>query len=142
MLPTDELLCLINTERMTRRLPPLEEHFSLTSAARLHSSFMQEFGRFSHIGQHNSIFSERINRAEYLFSEAAENIAFCQARADQALTIWMHSDPHRKNLLSTNFRHIGIGLSPDPEAGNLAAPHYWTLNLAAPLLFENMETSA
>jgi uncharacterized protein YkwD len=34
------------------------------------------------------------------------------------MNVWMHSPPHRKNILSCEFTTIGIGYYPNG--------HYWT----------------
>lgn len=129
-----ELLTKINKVRQNEGLPLLSFNPSLMRAARGHSAQMLQSGHFSHLGAHKSTFSERINKAEYLCLEAAENIAFCPLDAKRMLGIWMNSTPHRRNLLSPAIFHLGVAAAPESKLKS-RDNHYWTLSLAAPLQF-------
>ncbi len=43
------------------------------------------------------------------YRTAGENIAMGQTTPEQVMNGWMNSDGHRKNILSSNFTHIGVG---------------------------------
>ena len=137
----EELLKLINTARQSEGLPSLSFNLSLMRAARGHSAHMLQSGHFSHLGKDKSTYSERINCAEYLYLEAAENIAFCPINATRVFHIWMNSKPHRRNILRPATVHMGVAVAPEHKLKS-RDNHYWTLNLAAPLQFENVPRRA
>ena len=135
-----DLLSLINEMRSNRNLIPVNFNASLMAAAIAHSKYMQQSQNFSHTGSGGSHFYERINCAEYLFLEAAENIAYCQGNAETAFQIWMNSPAHYQNMTNPRFIHIGIGLSPVQMSSATATQmHYWTANFALPLAFEDQK---
>lgn len=140
MSQVKDLVSLINGMRTDRNLTLVNFNASLMAAAIAHSKYMHRSQHFAHIGSGGSAFHERINAAEYLFLEAAENIAFCRGDAEAAFKIWMNSPPHYQNLTNPKFIHIGVGLSPSQA---VPAPetqmHYWTANFAQPLTFEDQK---
>lgn len=137
----EELLKLINTARQKEGLPSLSFNLSLMRAARGHSAHMLQSGHFSHLGKDKSTFFERINSAEYLYLEAAENIAFCPVNATRVFHIWMNSKPHRRSILRPATVHVGVAVAPEHKLKS-RDNHYWTLKLAAPLHFESMKENA
>ena len=140
MSQAKDLVSLINEMRTDRNLTPFNFNASLMAAAIAHSKYMQHSQHFAHIGAGGSTFHERINAAEYLFMEAAENIAFCEGNARAAFQIWMNSPAHHKNLINPNFIHIGVGLTPSYKTTqNGPKMYYWTANFAQPLAFEDQK---
>jgi len=125
----NEVVNLINQERQDRGLNALVQNTSLRSAARRHSEDMACNDFFSHTGSDGSTLSSRILAAGYSFSWAAENIAASSSSSfspRSVVNMWMASPGHRKNMLSENAVHIGIGFSyvGDGDAGDLDA--YYT----------------
>ncbi len=137
MTYAEELLTLVNQSRAEIGSPALSFNLSLIRAARKHSSYMLQSGRFSHIGEGHSNFIQRINKMAYYHLEAAENIAFCPINAKQVFRIWMKSPPHCNNMLNPAFRHVGIAAAPETKLRS-RDNHYWTLKLAAPLHFQSI----
>jgi len=139
MTHTNDLIALINEAREDDDMIPLSFNPSLARAAIQHSLHMYKTGILSHTGSGNSSFSNRINNNSYIFSEAAENIAYCNKSAQNAFDIWMQSDNHRANFLNPAFCHIGVGIAPRAMEGNKVISLYWTVTLASPLYFEDVE---
>jgi uncharacterized protein YkwD len=110
-------LCLINAERTTRGLRRLSLNAHLSQAAVAHSSDMVSRHYFSHTSPSGATFVDRIRRAGYLGSSRSwtigENIDWgtkSYSTPAGAVYSWMHSPPHRANILRRSFREIGIGV--------------------------------
>lgn len=103
------------------RKSPLAHNLFLIDSARAHSQWMLDADVFSHTGANNSTPGERMAAAGYVFAGAwanGENIAQAGTTASTInLTTYaaLHheglfkSPGHRLNILSTNFREIGVG---------------------------------
>lgn len=113
----DEIVRLSNIERETHGVAPLAADPLLERAATGHSQEMAALDYFSHTsptaGRETP--SDRIRLAGLNFRASGENIASFTGHAESTLAEkavrgWMNSPPHRKNLLSPMFTHIGIGI--------------------------------
>ena len=103
------------------RKPPLAFNLELIEAARVHSEWMLDADVFSHTGEGGSSPTQRMDEAGYTFSGAwssGENIAWRGNSGDNidlTLAAYEHHEGlfksvgHRLNILSTDFREIGIG---------------------------------
>ncbi len=80
-----------NAERARYGLPALTLDPSLEATARRHAAWMTN----SHNLQHSSI-------------GVAENIAWGQHSAEEAMSSWMSSSGHRANILNGSYRRIGV----------------------------------
>jgi len=106
------LVNLINAERSARGLTPYIVDSRLTLSARDHSTDMACNNFLSHTGSDGSTSGERMLRRGYTYSWHGENIyagGGSYNSAQQAFTWWMNSEPHRNNLMSPNYIHIGLG---------------------------------
>jgi uncharacterized protein YkwD len=127
-------LCLINAERTKRGIPALHLNARLSRAASAHSSDMVSRHYFSHTSPSGGTFVDRIRRAGYLGTARSwtigENIDWgtkSYATPAGAVYAWMHSPPHRENILRRSFREIGIGIVPDgPHDRGLPVATYTT----------------
>lgn len=118
-----------NRERAKRGLPHLQGHKCLIQAARGHSRWMARTDTFNHKGDGDSLPWDRAAKAGYSWG-ASENI--WQARSlngkggtwkskflwdsdwklgRAAVISWMNSSGHRSNLLSPDWKHIGVGVA-------------------------------
>ena len=62
-------------------------------------------------------FQQRTNKIKTLYGRyiaTGENVAYGKLSAKEVVNIWIHSKPHRKNLLG-NFNKIGIGTATDRQ---------------------------
>ena len=125
----DQVVGLINQERINNGLPALTVQSQLTAAARGHSQDMACNKFFSHTGSDGSSFSTRISRAGYSYSAAAENIAAGYGDPASVVAGWMGSQGHKDNMLNPNYTEVGIGYI--YVAGS---PYgvYWTANFGRP----------
>jgi len=116
-----QMLGLINQERTSRGLDPLEFDLLLNASSEAHSQWMQTTGQFSHAGQGGTSATARMRDAGFEFSgswASAENIAYQTERgasgyADDVVQLHnalMNSAGHRANILDPNLESIGIGI--------------------------------
>ena len=93
---------LINDERAARGVPPLIGESTLDSYASKHSKRMKSTGKFIH----SVIYPQK-------FSYWAENISYVPRASNSAyiaVSGWMNSSGHRKNILS-GYTYSGIGVA-------------------------------
>ena len=113
-----------NAARTENDRQPLEQSDTLAEVARDHACWMAETGTFSHTGEGGSSIADRAREAGYDYRFIAENIAFGQRTPEEVVTGWMNSKSHRRNLLATEAREIGIAIAANDE-GRL----YWVMSL-------------
>ncbi|WP_298292559.1 CAP domain-containing protein [uncultured Litoreibacter sp.] len=120
-----QMLDLINQERTSRGLDPVQLELRLNSSAEEHSEWMLQRDVFSHTGVGGSSAGDRMASAGFTFSgnwSWAENIAWQSERgapglADDVVDLHnslMNSPGHRANILNPNMTVVGIGI----ERGN------------------------
>lgn len=120
-----EMLELINAERTSRGLNPLQLEQRLNESAEVHSEWMLNADVFSHTGQGGSSAGDRMQDAGFQFSGSwrwAENIAWQSERGSSGISddvanlhqSLMNSPGHRANILNPDLEYIGIGV----EVGN------------------------
>ena len=120
-----QMLDLINAERTSRGLNPVQLELRLNDSAEEHSEWMLQQDVFSHTGAGGSSAGDRMEDAGFQFSGSwtwAENIAWQSERgapglADDVIDLHnslMNSPGHRANILNANVEVIGIGI----EQGN------------------------
>jgi uncharacterized protein YkwD len=113
---------LVNLERERRRLPPLARAALLDDAAQDHAATMALLGVLSHESPKGSLVA-RVEAVGYDFTRVAENIAKGQNQVEQVVAGWMASPKHRANILSGDYRELGIGVA---AGGTPARPEiYW-----------------
>jgi uncharacterized protein YkwD len=111
-------LCLINRVRAHYGLHPLAYNKSLRDSAIGHSDSMVDHHYFAHEGPGGSMDS-RITRTGYLHLAHAftvgENIGGGNGRRyGSPMAVfeeWMHSPPHRANILDPGYRDAGVGVA-------------------------------
>jgi uncharacterized protein YkwD len=108
------LLAEINGLRARRGLAPLRLNRRLGAAADAHSLAMARRGFFAHESADGSAFWKRVKRfySDRGFSRwtVGENLLWSSPSIDPAaaLKMWLDSPPHRRNLLSSAWREIGL----------------------------------
>jgi uncharacterized protein YkwD len=111
-------LCLINRARVHYGLHPLAFNTSLRDSAAAHSDSMVSHHYFAHEGPGGSV-DNRITRTGYLHHTQAfvigENIGGGHgqhwASPMAVFKEWMHSPPHRANILDPSYRDAGVGVA-------------------------------
>ena len=125
------VICLINHARRRHGLRPYRPNFKLTRAATRHSRSMVRRDYFSHYGPGGSTPGDRIAKTGYFNGTSArawgENIAAGKRRRGSPKSIfraWMGSPGHRAVILSSTFRHIGLGVARGyPNGGRSGATY-------------------
>jgi uncharacterized protein YkwD len=113
------LLTAINSARAAAGVPPLRATGSLTSAATWQSQVLAQAGYIDHTSPDGSTLIDRLTRARWHGSTAGEDLAVA-ASASDAVEMWMQSPGHRQNLLSPQFRTVGLGLARGAWSGRSA----------------------
>jgi uncharacterized protein YkwD len=108
------VLADINALRKEHGLAPLRLSANLSAAARQHSSEMAARGYFSHSSANGSSFDRRIARYYPMggshYWSVGENLLWSSPDVDAggALDMWWNSPEHRKNMLTSRWREIGL----------------------------------
>jgi len=100
---------LTNQRRSQQGLSPLTLNLTLNDVAEKHSQDMATRNYFSHQGLDGSQPWDRMRAEGYVYSRAAENIAFGQPTPQAVVDAWMNSPGHRQNILDPNLKDIGVG---------------------------------
>ncbi|HWD12705.1 CAP domain-containing protein [Pseudochrobactrum sp. sp1633] len=109
---------LVNKVRRQYGAPPMQPEEKLEKAALYQARLMAKHGKIGHsIGWGNS-FGGRLKQAG-IRGPAAENVASGQKDVPDALTAWLNSAGHRKNLLDPLFTRYGLAYAARAEK-----PHY------------------
>ena len=154
VLPTptfaDEVVALVNDERWDNgQLPPLKAQSTLGGVSKAHSADMAQDNYVMHCDPDTgSLPWDRMSAAGYNWNYAGENIAAGYTSPAAVMEGWMSSSGHRENILSTNFRDVGIGyFDQDNDQANVRLSsthdcnvtssnngpyyHYWTQDFGA-----------
>jgi uncharacterized protein YkwD len=108
----------VNDIRREHGLPELIHSASLAEVARAHSEEMARRGYFGHESPEGLRSQDRVTAAGIAFQALAENIQRNQHFDDpvqQAVSSWMRSAGHRKNILEPLFVQTGVGVAIDEE---------------------------
>ncbi len=116
----EQVVTLVNKERVSRGLKPLTINWELARVARYKSNDMRDKGYFSHTSPTYGTPFDMLKKFNIPYQTAGENIAKGQKTAQAVVNSWMNSEGHRKNILSPNYTEIGVGYS----QGN--GTTYWT----------------
>jgi uncharacterized protein YkwD len=131
----DATLCLLNRARAQAGLPKLRMNERLSGSADAHSREMVRHRYFAHESLDGTSPFTRMMRTHYVPHHAhswelGENIGWGSATLAEPIALvrmWMHSPPHRANILSRQFHDIGIGITPGiPQHGGPAGATYTT----------------
>jgi len=131
----DAILCLVNRKRANAGLPALARNKRLQKAAQRHTGKMSGTGCFDHQCAGEGALGARLESVDYLTGGLlrwayGENIAWGMDARGKPSTIvkaWMNSPGHRANILSGQFREIGVGfVSGTPSNSNANGGIYTT----------------
>jgi uncharacterized protein YkwD len=126
-------LCLLNAQRAAHGLPALTEVSTLDRAAGAYAGDMVARRFFDHVSPGGGTMMDRIKASGWLSApggwSAGENIAWGSGDLGTPARIvdgWMHSAPHRANILNGSFAEIGIGIAagaPQPGVSGSAGTY-------------------
>ncbi len=102
-------LNLLNQERMAAGVSPLMPHATLRVVARRHGTELFINGYLSHLSSDGRTPLQRVRGMNVHVTLVGENLAYASdlATAHEAL---VHSEDHRRNMLSPDYHLIGIGV--------------------------------
>jgi len=122
------MLCLMNRARARAGLAPLHPNQCLHRVASRHAHDMVNRRYFAHTTPNGWDPGRRARASGYVPRSASwivgENIAWGvggAATAGWVFNAWMHSPPHRRNILGRQFRDVGIGVAPGVPAHGFRA---------------------
>jgi uncharacterized protein YkwD len=123
------VVCLINRVRSQNGRGHLDRDGRLNNAAARHSVRMRKQSCFSHQCPGESSLLGRLRNVRYIVDGLSrwaygENIAWGTARKGtprRTVSAWMNSSGHRANILSGNFRDVGVGYSHKGKRGYYTA---------------------
>jgi uncharacterized protein YkwD len=115
-LPTlnRQVLAAVNRFRAERGLHALREASALERSARQHSLEMGKLGYFGHASGDGTAFWRRIRHyyaaGRHTYWSVGENLLWAapSVSAGRAMRMWIRSPEHVRNLLSPQWRQIGI----------------------------------
>jgi uncharacterized protein YkwD len=121
------VLRMLNAERAAYHLPALASSPALISGARLHNVTMAQANLLSHQLPGEAVFSTRIAQAGVAWHSAAENVGWTTDRTTTGANGLQNSmyhevapnDGHRRNILSTSVRFVGVDVLIDARTGKL-----------------------
>ena len=106
----------VNEERAKAGVAPLTYNTTMEKYARIKSQDMGDNNYFSHSDLSGNYITTKMKADGVTYNAWGENIAYISgitdptALAKQFMTNWMNSQGHRKNILSTNFKSMGVGV--------------------------------
>lgn len=104
-----QVIDLTNQQRSKNGLPALKADAKLSSVAQKKADDMQQNHYFSHTSPTYGSPFDMMRDFGVSYKSAGENIAQGQRTPQEVVTAWMNSEGHRKNILSANYTHIGVG---------------------------------
>lgn len=105
----NEMVELVNKERINRGLKALVIDARMRAVGRAHSTDMLKRGYFSHYSPEGLTVADRVLKAEVDFLVVGENLAYAPS-VELAHKGFMNSEGHRANILSPDFGRTGIGV--------------------------------
>jgi len=110
------VLAEVNVVRTAHSLRPLRLSPHLSAAAGQHSAEMGERGYFQHESFDGTSFWKRVRHyygsRGYRYWSVGENLLWSSTALTPAaaVSMWMKSPPHRRNLLNRHWRQIGLAV--------------------------------
>jgi len=101
----------VNQLRLQHNLPPLKLNAQLCDAAQAHAETMAQTGVIAHADSQGRRADYRASEAGYFYHRLGENLAAGQPTWERALQAWLNSPDHRANLLTPDYRELGIGFT-------------------------------
>ena len=101
---------LLNSDRSRYNLPALTIDPALSSIARVKSQDMLTGGYFAHTSPTYGDVRDMLTHFGYAYTAAGENIAR-YGSIEKAQAALMSSPGHRRNILSTAYQKVGIGIA-------------------------------
>ena len=101
----------VNQLRRQHNLPPLKLNAQLCDAAQAYAETLAQTGVIAHADAHGRRADYRASAAGYFYHRLGENLAAGQPTWERALHAWLNSPDHRANLLTPDYRELGVGFA-------------------------------
>ena len=101
---------LANASRDELGFHPLRENAALNQAAHLKATDMFEKDYFAHHSPEGITPWYWLERSDYGYAAAGENLAIGFLESEQVHRAWMNSPSHQKNILNPNYQEMGIAV--------------------------------
>jgi uncharacterized protein YkwD len=131
----EAIRCLINEKRENAGLGPLDRDRRLQKSAQGHNNRMDGTGCFDHQCPGEDNLDARIRSTGYLSGANrfmyAENVAWGRKQRGSPANVvdaWMHSSGHRANILSNDFRDLGVGFDDGTPSSKGASGGIFTVD--------------
>ena len=118
-----DALDAVNRARARNGRAPMRIDGKAQRAAARHARSMARAAKMAHILPGEPGFTKRLAR-DGIRTLAAENVAWGQRDVAGAMTAWMNSSGHRRNILDKRFNGVGVASAPAAD-GRL----YWAMIL-------------
>lgn len=105
----ENMIGLVNKERIARGLNSLSFDSDLKEVGRAHSADMFKRGYFSHYSPEGKTVADRAEERGVKYLVIGENLAYAPS-LELAHNGLMNSEGHRANILSPDFNKVGIGI--------------------------------
>lgn len=102
----NEILRLVNEHRAEHGLSALTLDSDLNKVAKIRAQEITE--KFDHARPNGTFFYDMMDEMGIDYRSVGENIAAGYLTAEEVVDAWMNSEGHRANILSANFKQIGI----------------------------------
>jgi uncharacterized protein YkwD len=108
------VLAAVNAFRVAHGLVPLRDSPALDRSARQHSLEMARLGYFDHASADGTPFWQRIRHyygeEGYSYWSVGENMLWASpsVTSDRAMQLWIASPEHLRNLLTPQWRQLGV----------------------------------
>lgn len=109
-ISTSEVIRLTNEKRAAAGLPALVENPILSQAAQAKGTDMINKDYWAHVAPDGTQPWYFFTTFGYSYRYAGENLARDFPDASSAVEAWMASPTHKENMLSPNYKDIGIGV--------------------------------
>ena len=113
-----EVFDLINQQRVNKGLKALKIDKNLQEVARIKAKDMVDNNYFSHNSPIYGTPFEMMKSFKIDYKSAGENIAGNSSNS-AAVTAWMNSEGHRKNILTADFNYTGVAVVNGSKYGKI-----------------------
>ena len=116
----NKILASLTQELIVKEVNPIREESGflklqinekLSAAAQLKAEDMIKRGYFSHTGPNGERPWSWLEKVDYKYAAAGENLAIDCSNPKVLIDAWLKSPLHRKNILNGYFSDIGIGIA-------------------------------
>lgn len=110
-LTANKIIQETNSERSLVQKDDLAVNSKLNQAAQAKANDMVQRDYWSHNAPDGTTPWSFVDSNGYQYQAAGENLAFGFMNARQIIDGWMNSPEHKANILNSNYREIGIGIT-------------------------------